>query len=61
MCKYTRMSKMNVKKEKAVSFLNSARLTSPPQNTWKFTKFTAIGEAWNSMKNHFLSKCELSQ
>ena len=62
MCKYTRMSKMNVKKEKAVTydlmikqrisilltcftFLNSARLTCPHQNTQKFTKFTATGEA----------------
>ena len=39
-------------------FLNSDRLTSPRQNTQKFTKFTATGEAGNSMKNHFLSKCE---
>ena len=30
----------------------------PLQQTLKFTKFTATGEAWNSMKNHFLSKCE---
>ena len=39
-------------------FLNSVRLTFPHQNTQKFAKFTATGGAWNSMKNHFLSKYE---